>query len=199
MKLSSGPCLVFKARSLLLVFSQVFTGNELWQMFPYVGEAVADKARLKPHDDLTSHRTTHTRHSRQLHMNTLWNPNLWLPLGQNWKWSHLIGPELKMEPSDWSRLQTPVTVLRTLSPAPVINKVQIRFHQNLRTCGLHILHIVLLTKKWFYQGFVEVHEGLTWDVTNWWEWWRKESERQRWCNADNFVMAATAAQRNLSK
>ena len=65
-----------------------------------------------------------------------------------------------MEPSDWSRLQTPVTVLRTLSPAPVINKVQIRFHQNLRTCGLHILHIVLLTKKGFYQGFVEVHEAL---------------------------------------
>ena len=64
-------------------------------MFPYVGEAVADNARLKPHDDLTSHRTTHTRHSRQLHINTLWNPKLWLPTGQ----------ELEIEPSDWSRTE----------------------------------------------------------------------------------------------
>ena len=87
--------------SLLLVFSQVFAGNE----FSYVG-SVADKARLKPHD-LTTHRTAVlVTLASFLRTNIL----------RNLYCQESVGQELKMEPCDWSRSENGALWLVETSP-----------------------------------------------------------------------------------
>ena len=90
---------------------------------------------------------------------------LWLV--KNWKWSPLIDQELKMEPSDWSRHHASHCTAHPPRQLQLSRKCRSGFTRTWDTLifwAAYLSHCIV-DWKWFYQVFLEVHKGLTWDVT----------------------------------